>query len=295
MADQTWFFGRASRNILDQHIRAGQFLRRLEPTPRRVAVGDAGALMYASDLPGLDIIGLGGFHQMPFARASVHGIGATVELIERMQSADRPDVMALYPSWWADFPDWFGTHIASVWVEGNVICGGAEKAIYRTDWTLLNTGARPVSLDPGERIVDELDVADLVSEREHDYWFQPSRTGFVQMRILPNPISPSRDMLDSGRLLRADHAERFTLRAPTPGAAARMIIRSTPVDWGWSEISINGHATPRFKMRPYDGWVELSVPLQDAVAQSGSSLRVTIMPRAMREWSDYHVWLVEKK
>jgi hypothetical protein len=34
--------------------------------------------------------------------------------------------------------------------------------------------------------------------------------------------------------------------------------------------------------------------LDDGVAQSGA-LTVTITPRAMREWSDYHVWLVEKK
>jgi hypothetical protein len=60
MRDQIWFFGRASRNIRDQHVLAGKILAEL--APRRVLVGDAGALLYASDRPGLDIIGLGGYH-----------------------------------------------------------------------------------------------------------------------------------------------------------------------------------------------------------------------------------------
>src|SRR5262249_55504656 len=54
MRDQKWFFGRACRNTRDQHVRAGAVLARLHP--RRVLVGDAGALVYASNRPGLDII-----------------------------------------------------------------------------------------------------------------------------------------------------------------------------------------------------------------------------------------------
>ena len=55
--NQKWFFGRASRNIRDQHIVAGRWLAKLRP--KRILVGDAGALIYASGRPGLDIIGLG--------------------------------------------------------------------------------------------------------------------------------------------------------------------------------------------------------------------------------------------
>ncbi|MCA9620109.1 MAG: hypothetical protein KC731_13880, partial [Myxococcales bacterium] len=58
--DQTWFFGRACRNILDQHVTAGLILKKMGV--QRVLVGDAGALTYVSDRPGLDLIGLGGYH-----------------------------------------------------------------------------------------------------------------------------------------------------------------------------------------------------------------------------------------
>jgi hypothetical protein len=46
-------------------------------------------------------------------------------------------------------------------VAGNVICGGAEKVLYRADWSPLERASAPLRLRKGERVVDELDVADL--------------------------------------------------------------------------------------------------------------------------------------
>ncbi len=176
--------------------------RRLaELNPRRVLVGDAGALMYASDLPGLDLIGLGGYHDLPFARAGVHGLGASLELIERMRPADRPDAMAIYPSWWGDLPTFFGHRVEEIPVHGNVICGGAEKVIYAADWSALDRGGATRVIQPGERIVDELDVADLVSEKEHGYTFPHPAMGFVDFRVLGDVLQPRRDLFDAGRVI----------------------------------------------------------------------------------------------
>jgi hypothetical protein len=293
MRDQIWFFGRASRNIRDQHIRAGMLLKSLQPPPRRVGVGDAGALMYASDLPGLDIIGLGGFHAFPFARASVHGIGATIELIERMHPSDRPDVLALYPSWFPDLVLFFGRPILSVPVEGNVICGAAEKGIYRADWHLLNTGARPSLLEKFERIVDEVDVADLMSEDDHDYHFQGPSTGYVQLRILADLRDPSRDSFDAGRVLLAGRVERFEMRAPSPGATPRLIVRSAPVDRGEVDVTLDDRPVGALHLEPAEGWSELSIPVPTSSVR-GRTMRVTFTPRSVREWTNFHVWLVEK-
>lgn len=292
MKDQVWFFGRASRNIRDQHIRAGLLLRRLDPPPKRVAVGDAGALMYASDLPGLDIIGLGGYHRFPFARAGVHGIGATIELIERMPASDRPDVLAIYPTWFPDVAAIFGRPVTSVRVEGNVICGGAEKGIYRADWRLLGTGDRPRSMQPGEILLDTLDVADLVSEREHGYRFEGRQTGFVQLRVLPDTEQRTRDMFDAGRTILPGRKETFTMRT-SPAGAPRLILRSVPVDKGHVDISVNGYAVAPVQYEPADGWVELSVPLPASMA-TGSPVEITLTARDTREWTHFHAWLVER-
>jgi len=293
MKDQIWFFGRASRNIRDQHLRAGQVLRRLNPIPRRVAVGDAGALMYSSDLPGLDIIGLGGYHRYPFARAGVHGIGATIELIERMPPAERPDVLAIYPTWFPDVAAIFGRRIASVRVDGNVICGGAEKGIYRADWRLLGTGDRPRSIQPDEVILDALDIADLISEQEHHYQFQGPQTGFVQLRVLPDPADPSRDLFDAGRSILTGRRETFTLRAPSSQAPARLIVRSAPVDKGRLEVSINSQPAGSADVTAAEGWAELSVPLPPSAA-TGRPIEVSLIARDMREWTHFHIWLVER-
>ena len=293
MKDQIWFFGRASRNIRDQHLRAGQVLRRLNPLPRRVAVGDAGALMYSSDLPGLDIIGLGGYHRFPFARAGVHGIGATIELIERMPPADRPDVFAIYPTWFPDVAAIFGRPVASVWVEGNVICGGAEKGIYRADWRLLGTGDRPRTIKPDEVVLDTVDIADLISEQEHHYVFQGPQTGFVQLRVLPDPADTTRDLFDAGRSVLPGRRETFTLRAPTSQAPARLIIRSAPVDKGRLEVSVNSQPVGAVEVTAADGWSELSVPLPPSAA-TGQPIQVSLTARDMREWTHFHSWLVER-
>ena len=125
-----------------------------ELKPQRVLVGDAGALLYASDRPGLDIIGLGGYHELPFARAGVHGLAATLELIERMPDAERPDVLRDLPDVVGRAPDVVRERRRSraSRAEGNVICGGYEDVIYRADWHVLGTGDR-IRASPDRRRV----------------------------------------------------------------------------------------------------------------------------------------------
>lgn len=292
MRDQIWFFGRASRNIRDQHVTAGRVLRhQLRPPPQRVLVGDAGALIYASDLPGLDIIGLGGYRGLPIARSSVHGLGATVELIERIPHDERPDVFALYPTWWGKFPLWFGRHVTSVWVEGNVICGGAEKAIYAADWRLLNTGVRPATLREGEVVADALDVADIVDERQHTYQFPKPQAGFVDMRVLADPVVPTRDVLDSGRRIPEGRTESFELRSPMSAPSMRLIVRTAPSKAGRVVVTMDGRPIGELPLEPSDGWAEVSLPLP-APLPPGQPVSFTLTPRDVYGWVNYHVWLI---
>ena len=114
-------------------------------------VGDAGAIPYAADLPALDIIGLGGYGKLPFARATRQGVGAAIELIERMPLAERPDLMAIYPHWWDALPLWFGDPVPGgvVSVRGNVVCAGTNKVLYRPSWRVLADSGRPFGLTAG--------------------------------------------------------------------------------------------------------------------------------------------------
>jgi hypothetical protein len=296
MRDQIWFFGRASRNIRDQHVTAGRLLRQMTPRPKRVLVGDAGAILYASDLPGLDLIGLGGFHDLPFARAGLHGLGATLELIERIPPTDRPDIFAIYPSWWGDLPTWFGRRLTEVPVRGNVICGGSEKVIYRADWHALRTAgggaSKPQTLAAGEEVVDELDVADLVSEREHDYSFPHPSAGFVDAKVLPDPNDPREDLFDAGRRIPAARSEQFRVRL-VPGKSTRLVARTAPEHEIDVRVSVQGAKSKQADLGSWhfsgaEGWREASVVLP----VSEDSMIVVLTP-TMGDWVDHHVWAVQ--
>jgi hypothetical protein len=282
--DQIWFFGRASRNILDQHVVAGGILARIGP--KRVLVGDAGALMYASDRPGLDLIGLGGYHDLPFARAGVHGLGASLELIERLPRDERPDVMAIYPSWWGDLPGIFGRRLTGVVVTGNVICGGQEKVLYRADWSALDGSGRPASLVRGERIVDELDVADLVNERAHGYVFPHPGMGFATFRVLPDRAG--RDLFDGGRDIPQGQVE--TARVQAPRGQGKLVVRAVagprPVS---IEVSADDRVLGHLEVPRGEGWVEPTLTLPSDLPD-GFELRLRPVNAG---WTSFHAWIVE--
>ena len=284
--DQVWFFGRACRNILDQHVSAGLLLKQLKV--KRVLVGDAGALTYASDRPGLDLIGLGGFHAYPFARATVHGLGASLELIERIPVADRPDYMAIYPHWWEDLPTYFGDYLTSVPVRGNVICGGAAKVLYRADWRALDRRGSPRNLVAGERIIDELDVADLISERNHGYATLPT-TGYIRQRVLADPADPQADLFDAGRIVPGGHAERATLLSPPGGG--RLVVRVAPEKTMRVEVAVDGKRVGELVGEPKIGtWQELDLPLPTMV-DSHFELTLTVLEGTSVH---YHAWVLAR-
>jgi hypothetical protein len=287
MRDQIWFFGRASRNIRDQHLVVGAVLK--EMRPRRILVGDAGGILYAADRPGLDMIGLGGYHDLPFARASVHGLGASIELIERMPPMDRPDVMAIYPAWWGDLPSIFGKRLVGVPVAGNVICGGPEKVIYRADWAALDQRATPFDLRPDERVIDELDVADLVSERAHGYEFPHPQMGFVGYHVLPDPRERGRDLFDAGRLIPGGKSETARVKgARGPGRLVARTATSRPVT---VEARAEDRALGQLQFRGGLGWAEASLDLPQRLPETF----VLQLTPVNGEWSSYHVWIVERR
>ncbi|HEX6272141.1 MAG TPA: hypothetical protein VFZ53_03850 [Polyangiaceae bacterium] len=285
---QTWYFGRAARNIYDQQVTVGKVLRReLEPPPRLVLLGDAGAIPYVTDAPALDIIGLGGFHGMPFARATRAHVGAAIELIERLDERGRPDVFALYPSWWDELPLWFGSRIGEVPARGNVICGAPSKVLYRANWAALDGSNRPSRSKSGERVVAEFDWADVLSERAGDYRRVPKAEGRIALKLLPNPGRPERDLYDAGRHTPEGTREHITLRGVEPGRPISLVVRAAPVADVSIPVSIDGKPVGTFELPRSDGWVE--VPLRVDAPSRGT---LDIELGASRERVLYHLWAV---
>jgi hypothetical protein len=288
--EQLWFFGRASRNIYDQHVTAGRKLRdALRPQPSRVLVGDAGAIPYISDLPALDIIGLGGFHGLPFARATRQHVAAGIELIERLPPRERPDVLAIYPSWWGDFPLWFGRRVDEVPVRGNVICGGASKVLYAPRWESLDKSEEPFSLREGERRVASLDLADLVSERQRGYRWSNGAIGHVLMKLLPNPTLPREDLWDAGRVVPPGVRESFTLTGLDPARKVTLIVRAAPTEPVTLRVEADPGVAVRAELPRKDGWVEQRIEL----GMPGVSILPVRIESEQGEHVLFHVWAVQ--
>jgi hypothetical protein len=285
---QVWYFGRGARNIYDQQLSVGKVLRDdIKPRPQLVLLGDAGAIPYVTDAPALDLIGLGGFHGMPFARATRAHVGAAIELIEHLDAKDRPDVFALYPSWWDELPLWFGSRIREVPARGNVICGAPSKVLYRASWAPLDGSALPSRLAPSQRVVAELDWADVTSETATGYRRLPEAEGRIALKLLPHLEKPERDLFDAGRHTPEGSRERFTLRGIEVGRPTTLVVRAAPVADLSIPVSVNGRSVGRFLLPRSDGWIE--VPLRLGTA-TDSTLEVELGPS--RERVLYHLWAV---
>jgi hypothetical protein len=290
--DQVWFFARASRNIYEQHMTTALALRAQNPKPRRVLLGDAGAIPYLSDLPALDIIGLGGYHDLPFARASRLGMGAIVELIDRMPVSERPDLFAIYPAWWGDLPSWFGEERFAFPVRGNVICGGAAKVVYGANWQPLEGSEQPFSAllgGPGSVLKDTVDVADVISERAHDQRVVGA-AGYVVMKLLSNPKQPNTDLWDAGRAIPDDAELQVNLSNLEPGKPVSLRLRLTATPRSRLQISVDGEALPASQPRAIAGWEELEMTIPAERVTEKLPLRLKTQHG---EVSVYHLWAAQ--
>jgi hypothetical protein len=302
---QKWFFGRACRNIRDQQTTLGRFLKtEVQEHPdryglgrgkHRVLVGDAGAILYASEWDGLDIIGLGGYHDLPFARAGANKLPATIELLERMPREELPDVLAIFPSWWSWLPHWFSSGVLKRFpIEGNVVCGDFEHVLYRADWHLLGSGEFLESFPHGRtRIVDTLDFADIVNEKAHGYRFPSPHGGFTHLAILPHHAGAD-EIVDGGRRIRPTMEESFTLRGFTPHEPATLVLRVAPEGPTTIRVLVNGTPLPDEAFdRRTDHFVERPIELPAALV--GATLRITLENRTAgpTDYVSYHLWATQ--
>jgi hypothetical protein len=291
MRDQKFFFGRASRNIRDQHLAIGKYLKELQPS--RVLVGDAGAILYESDRPGLDIIGLGGFKALPFARAGVHGLASTLELLENVPARERPDVLAIFPTWWGPVPSWFTSEVMRRFpVEGNVICGGYEQNVYKADWHLLTTGQfTRFGVPKGEKIRAEIDVADLLSERASHYAFDRPNNGWTEMRVLPDPADTHLDMFDGGRRIALDRSESFDVDGLVLGRPARLIVRTAQENKTRVRVRIDQQDAGTIELEPAGGWADTPFTLRGELVRG--TVRISLTNEGPGDFVDYHLWITQ--
>ncbi len=276
---QTTHFRRSTANIRDQQIEIGKRLRARLAKGERVLLGDAGAIPFVSHRPAIDALGLGGYRGIPFARAALHGEAATVELIERLAPAQRPAYLALYPNWFAVITSRFGVEVDRVTLTDNVICGGPSKVIYRAEW-----GALDVPHSAPEDVLDEIDIADVVSERAHSYASPAPYGGWTTLEILTDSDGARR--FDGGRIIPRGTSESFVLGPNTPRDAPLTIkIR---IDDGASGLRLH-HASGTLDLvltpKTPGTWREATGTFR------GSAGDVVRLEAASGDYRNYHVWI----
>ena len=265
---QRSFFRRAAANIHGQQVRTGRALAERMGSDERVLVGDAGAIPYLADRGAIDALGLGGFRRMPFARGATVGEAATVELLQRLDAGDRPQWLALYPNWFGGITSHFGTEVERFTIEDNVICGGPTKIVYRADWRALDGDVPPAG------VVDEIDVADPISEGQHRYVSPAPRGGFPALAVRGG-------VFDGGRVMPPGTEESFDVLASSP---VTIVVRSdeaidATVTTGEPLLEVALHADA-----VAGRWTE-------ARAVIGAPRRVTLRAKTL-PLRDFHVWLV---
>jgi hypothetical protein len=275
------FFGQAARNIRDQQVAMGREVARQTDPSAIILVGDAGAIPYISRRHAIDALGLGGFHGLPFARAATFGEGAMLELIERLPAAMRPTHLALFPEWFPKTTELFGTEIYRVSLANNVISGGVNKVLYQANFDAMQTKSEfPKEL--AAEVLDELDVGDIVSEREHQYRSPAPEGGWVQALIRSEN---GRRIFDAGRVIPPVQEEQMHLRANHQ--ATRIIIRVGAAD---SEVELVAGS----KLQPCapvettaSKWFYVECPIESARAATTHVLRA-----GTRGYTHFHSWFV---
>lgn len=280
---QVWFFGRAARNIYDQQVTTGQRLQRF--AGQSVLVGDAGAIPYVSNLAAVDIAGLGGLGEFPFARASRLGLAAAVEVMQSVPASRRPGLMALYPSWFKELPLWFGERLFEVRTRGNVICGDEHKVVYRTRWEPLDDDFAPA---PSETLRAELDFADITSERDSELKLIDGLNK-VEMKLLQRDW-PSRSVVwDGGRVLAWDARIEAVIRGLSPGQPTRLYFRLAPSQPTRLAVTVGGQQLI-LDLAPGDTWQE---PSFDVAGLNVSAETKITIESLNDDVVLHHLWVVQ--
>ena len=131
---------------------------------------------------------------------------------------ERPRYLALYPNWFGLLTSRFGVELERVTLTDNLICAGPTKVIYRSDWSALDSPHAP-----SPEIIDELDVADVISEAEHAYVTPAPNGGWTTLDILADDTGARR--FDGGRTIPAGETESFVVRQGASARQVRIVVR----------------------------------------------------------------------
>jgi hypothetical protein len=219
-------FAQGAMDTNTQVVAIGKYLHRKLPDAS-VMFHDAGAIAYYGDGRVYDMLGLVTNHQAAIAN---HGPGARFEFLESLPAERRPTHIAYYPGWMG-FADFFGEVLLQTTlrpaIEPRRLAGERDMQLLVANWDHVGTGERPLNDHTGWSVVDRVDIADLASERAHDWVGGMGRRHFGDPTARWSIIERSTAtglVIDGGRTIRAG-GERFTVHVD-PAKPTRIVLRT---------------------------------------------------------------------
>lgn len=273
-----------------QQVKLGFWAREHLPNDARIGVNDTGAIAYLSDRKTFDVCGLTTEGE---AFYWTHGAGSRFEHYEKLASDKRPTHFIVYPQWMSCEPV-LGDELHRATVTDQSILGGQTMIAYEARWDRIGSGALPRGkLGPDMKVVDDMDVSDLESEKAHGYdLFGGSDHDNVATLSFPPRTDDREDLspfevADGGRLRRRlDHF----VASFQPNRPATFVMRVSADQDTDLIVRVNGTdiATTRI---PQGEWVEREVRLPN-VDQHDASIEVTPKDPALL-FNAYHYWIVQ--
>jgi hypothetical protein len=230
--------------IQEQQAALGHWARDQLPRDARIGLNDTGAIAYFSGRRTFDVVGLTtrgeGMHWLA-------GAGSRFEHYERLPRSSLPTHFIVYPEWFALDP-LLGKYLTERHVNASIL-GGSTMVAREADYAALRTAARPVlaAMD-ARRLIDELDVADLVSEAAHGY-------RLFDATQVENQVFVERSWVDGGRAGRT--REQFQLRATPRGTLILRLTSDRPTPF---EVRLSGRRLCGCTTRGL-GWDEQALDL----------------------------------
>jgi hypothetical protein len=280
------------QSIKAQPLAMARWLMENTPPDAFIAVHDVGLMRYLGERTTIDLVGL---TTPGAADAWRNGPGAVGEFLITVQP--RPDYVAAYTEarglGYLAQTDLYGELLAGFTADYdprfNVALGGAFQGIFQPDWRAVDSASvlhQPTSLSyvarlQGSRLVDQVDVADLASEKAHRYrWSNAARppgfaTEFYQQGYI-DCIGTNIPciVMDGGRSITGEEA--FTLNT-TPGEDVLLITRVHPTASVTLEVYANDvHVATRLIPAQPGQWMEIPTLIR-AASITDTTTRIRIM------------------
>jgi hypothetical protein len=222
-----------------------------------------------------------------------YGAGSRFEHYEKMPVERRPSHFIVYPQWMSCEPV-LGDELHRATVTDQSILGGQTMIAYEAQWDRLGSGALPLlKLGAEAKVIDDMDVSDLESEKAHGYeiWGGSDHDNVAMLAAPPRTNMEDDEepyeVADGGRLRRRrDHF----VASFHPGRPAKLVMRVSADQDTELVVRVAGVDAGTTRI-PAGTWVEREVSLS-VIGEHDAAVDVLPTNEALL-FNSFHYWIVQ--